>query len=62
MAAHPDYSTIEGDYRRGYLQAIDDALREVDSVEDDAGPMTAWDALHKVEQRIVRLKARLTPA
>jgi hypothetical protein len=62
IADHLDPQPDEGDYRRGYLQAIDDALREVDSVEDDAGPMTAWDALHKVEQRIVRLKARLTPA
>lgn len=60
MARHPDYDTIEGSYRRGYLQAIDDALREIDKVEDDAGPMTAWDALHKAEQGITRLKVRLT--
>lgn len=64
MATHPDYSTIEGAYRRGYLQAIEDALRALDKIEDapEMMRMSPWDALRHVEADIEALKARLTPA
>lgn len=60
MATHPDYSTVEGAYKRGYLQAIEDMRRTSLAIDHDDERMTAEIALTRIDQALDDFQARLT--
>ncbi len=62
MATHPDYSAIEGAYRRGYLQAIDDVRRASLAIDHDDERMTSEIALTRIDEALDDFEARLTSA